>query len=125
MSKKLGLVVDDSKVVRKFGRRILEGRGFRVEEATDGQDALEKASKNKPDLILLDWNMPIMDGITFLRKYREVPANHSTIVIFCTTENDASHMQEGMSAGASEYVMKPFDDEIIKTKLVQTGLMEV
>ena len=125
MSNKLGLVVDDSKVVRKFGRRILEGLGFDVVEAADGQEALDRSGENKPDLVLLDWNMPVMDGITFLRKYRENPDNSSTIVIFCTTENDMQHMQEGIQAGANEYVMKPFDDEIIKTKLIQTGLMEL
>jgi two-component system chemotaxis response regulator CheY len=119
----VGLVVDDSKVVRKFGRRILEELSIEVFEAEDGKDGLEKCELNKPDVILLDWNMPIMDGITFLKEMRKNADYASIIVIFCTTENDFTKIQEAMLAGANEYIMKPFDSEIVKTKLIQTGVI--
>lgn len=119
----VGLVVDDSKVVRKFGRRILEELSIEVFEAEDGKDGLEKCASNRPDVILLDWNMPVMDGITFLKEMRKNADYASIIVIFCTTENDFTKIQEAMSAGANEYIMKPFDSEIVKTKLIQTGVI--
>ncbi|MBL8642050.1 MAG: response regulator [Alphaproteobacteria bacterium] len=118
------LVVDDSRVVRKVARRILEELGFVCEEAEDGQLAYEFCSKNMPDAILLDWNMPVMSGIEFLEKLRSMPSGQSPKVVFCTTENDMAHIQRAITAGANEYIMKPFDTEIIKSKFIQIGLIE-
>jgi two-component system chemotaxis response regulator CheY len=117
------LVVDDSRVVRKVARRILEAHGCTVAEAGDGQQALDACRAGLPDFVLLDWNMPVMDGITFLRALRvEFGPDHPT-VIFCTTENDMSHIEMAISSGAQEYIMKPFDEEILMGKLGQAGLL--
>ncbi len=118
------LVVDDSRVVRKVARRILEDLRFNCEEAEDGQQAFEFCSKSMPEVILLDWNMPVMSGIEFLEKLRQMPTGDSPRVVFCTTENDMSHIQRAMMAGANEYIMKPFDTDIIRSKFIQIGLIE-
>jgi two-component system chemotaxis response regulator CheY len=118
------LVVDDSRVVRKVARRIVEELGFTCEEAEDGQKAYEACAKSMPDAILLDWNMPVMSGIEFLEKLRPMPNGKNPKVVFCTTENDMSHIQRAMNAGADEYIMKPFDSEIIQTKFIQIGLID-
>lgn len=120
---KLCLVVDDSKVIRKVARRILEELQFTVEEAVDGQDALDSCERNLPDVILLDWNMPVMDGLEFLKTIRAQDGVEQPVVVFCTTENDMSHIRAAMEAGANEYIMKPFDREIIEAKFTQVGIM--
>ncbi len=117
------LVVDDSRVVRKVARRILEANGFAVVEAGDGQQALESCRAAMPDGVLLDWNMPVMDGITFLRNLRAEFGPDQPPVIFCTTENDMSHIEAAIGQGAQEYIMKPFDEEILTGKLAQVGLL--
>jgi two-component system chemotaxis response regulator CheY len=117
------LVVDDSRVVRKVARRIAEDLGFQCSEAEDGQKAYEACQTGMPDAILLDWNMPVMTGIEFLVKLRQMPNGQSPKVIFCTTENDMSQIQKAIQAGANEYIMKPFDSEIIQSKFIQIGLL--
>lgn len=117
------LVVDDSKVVRMVARRILQGLEFEITEAEDGQKALEACEQQLPDAILLDWNMPVMNGIEFLRALRKMPGGDGPIVVFCTTENDLQHIQEAITSGANEYIMKPFDSDIIATKFQQVGLL--
>lgn len=117
------LVVDDSKVVRMVARRILQELAFDIEEAADGQQALEACQRRLPDAILLDWNMPVMNGIEFLRALRKMPGGDAPIVVFCTTENDLQHIQEAITSGANEYIMKPFDSDIIATKFQQVGLL--
>lgn len=117
------LVVDDSRVVRKVARRIVEDLGFSCEEAEDGQKAYDFCAQQMPDAILLDWNMPVMSGIEFLEKLRQMSGGQTPKVVFCTTENDMAHIQRAMSAGANEYIMKPFDSEIIESKFSQIGLI--
>lgn len=118
------LIVDDSATVRRIIRGMLEGFGFSCDEAADGQLALDYCRKLMPDFIMLDWNMPVMNGIEFLRHLNQEPKNKDPVVIFCTTESDFSFIQEALSEGASEYVMKPFDKEVIGLKLVQLGLLD-
>ena len=118
------LVVDDSKVVRMVARKILEELGFAVSEAEDGQVALDMRMQSMPDVVLLDWNMPVMSGIEYLRALRVTDEGKKPIVVFCTTENDMSHIQEGIAAGVNEYIMQPFDSDIIQSKFVQTGVLE-
>ena len=115
------LVVDDSRVIRKVSRHILETLGFQVEEAEHGQDALTQCDKSMPDVILLDWNMPVMSGIEFITKLRARPDGAQPKVVFCTTENDVAHIREAIDAGADEYVMKPFDHETLQIKLQLVG----
>lgn len=117
------LVVDDSRVVRKVARRIVEDIGFTCDEAEDGQKAYEACLEGMPEMILLDWNMPVMTGIEFLEKLRQMDNGTYPKVIFCTTENDMSHIQRAINSGADEYIMKPFDSEIIESKLKQIGLI--
>lgn len=117
------LVVDDSKVVRMVARKILEGMNFVIDEAEDGKVAMDYCMNKMPDAILLDWNMPVMSGIDFLRHLRKMEGGQVPVVVFCTTENDLAHIQEAIEAGANEYIMKPFDGEIIESKFSQVGLL--
>lgn len=117
------LIVDDSKVIRMVARKILEELEFETDEAADGQQAVDQCNKKMPDAILLDWNMPVKSGIDFLRDLRAMPGGDAPIVVFCTTENDIEHIQEAIEAGANEYIMKPFDSEIIRAKFSQVGLL--
>jgi two-component system chemotaxis response regulator CheY len=117
------LIVDDSKVVRMVARKILEGLGFRIEEAEDGEKALEACKRAMPDAVLLDWNMPVKSGLEFLQELRAMPDGVQPVVMFCTTENDMAHIQAAIGAGANEYIMKPFDSEIIQSKFSQVGLI--
>jgi two-component system, chemotaxis family, chemotaxis protein CheY len=84
---------------------------------------MEACAREMPDAILLDWNMPVMTGIEFLRRLRKMAGGDAPKVVFCTTENDLAHIQEALSAGANEYIMKPFDSDIIQTKFAQVGLI--
>ncbi|WP_019903125.1 response regulator [Methylobacterium sp. 77] len=115
------LIVDDSAVIRKVARRILETMNFKVGEAEDGAKALVVCIESMPDVILLDWNMPTMDGYEFLRALRQTPGGAAPKVLFCTTENDVGAIARALHAGADEYIMKPFDREIVTAKLEQVG----
>ena len=115
------LVVDDSSVIRKVARRILEGLDFSIIEAEDGEKAMEACKRELPDAVLLDWNMPVMDGLEFLRNMRMMPGGDKPKVVFCTTENDVAHIREAIDAGADEYVMKPFDHDTLQIKLQLVG----
>ncbi|MDX1489195.1 MAG: response regulator [Acidiferrobacterales bacterium] len=117
------LIVDDSKVIRMVARKILEDLDFAIQEAEDGKEALDACQDSMPDAILLDWNMPVMTGIDFLRELRKTEGGDAPIVVFCTTENDMDHIREAMGAGANEYIMKPFDSDIIQAKFSQVGLL--
>jgi two-component system chemotaxis response regulator CheY len=117
------LLVDDSRVIRKVARRILESLQFSCAEAADGVEALAYCRAGMPDAVLLDWNMPAMNGIDFLRQLRREPGGDEPIVVFCTTENDVAHIVEALDAGANEYIMKPFDGDIIESKFTLAGLV--
>ena len=116
------LIVDDSKVIRKVARHILEALDFSVSEAGDGREALTHCRQTCPDVILLDWNMPVMSGIEFLRLLRQRGHSDQPKVVFCTTENDMAHIRAALEAGADEYVMKPFDRETLASKLRIVGM---
>ncbi len=116
------LIVDDSRVIRKVSRHILETLDFRVDEAENGQEGVDRCKEQMPDVVLLDWNMPVMTGIEFIVLLRKQPGGDRPKVIFCTTENDVAHIREAISAGADEYVMKPFDQETLQMKLQLVGM---
>lgn len=122
MGMKSCLIVDDSKVIRKVARHILETLDFAVDEAEDGREALARVDARMPDVILLDWNMPVMSGMEFLRNLRQSPHAVQPKVVFCTTENDIGHIRAAIEAGADEYVMKPFDRETLHSKLQIVGV---
>jgi two-component system chemotaxis response regulator CheY len=119
------LVVDDSGVVRKIARRILEEMGFNIIEAEDGAKALDACKTAMPEAVLLDWNMPVMDGYEFLGHLRRMPGGDAPKVVFCTTENDMDHISRALHAGANEYIMKPFDKDIVAAKFQEVGLIEL
>jgi two-component system chemotaxis response regulator CheY len=116
------LVVDDSRVIRKVARRILEDLGFEVIEAGDGAEALARCRGMMPDAVLLDWNMPVMTGPDFLKRLRMEAGGHAPKVVFCSVENDLGRIQEALDCGADEYIMKPFDGEILASKFAAVGL---
>jgi two-component system chemotaxis response regulator CheY len=112
------LIVDDSSVVRKVARRILEDMDFIVDEAEDGQEAFDKCRQEMPDAILLDWQMPIMGGIEFLKLLRAYVGGHTPRVIYCVTENDIGQLALAKKAGANDIMMKPFDRDILEAKFM-------
>lgn len=116
------LIVDDSAVIRKVARRIFENLQFRTAEAEDGKAALDACRNSMPDVILLDWSMPVMDGYEFLRELRKMPEGRDAKVVFCISENDAGRIVRAMHAGADDYMMKPFDQEIVRSKFQELGL---
>ncbi len=117
------LVVDDSRTIRSIARRILEANGFDVTEAADGRLALESCRAALPDCVLLDWNMPVMNGIEFLVALRAEFGPDKPIVVLCTTETEMDNIAQAIASGAQEYIMKPFDAEILLGKLAQAGAM--
>ena len=117
------LIVDDSRVVRTVAGRIIQYLSFEVSEAANGAEALEKCRKHMPDAILLDWNMPVMNGLDFLRALRREEGGKDPVVVFCTNENNAEHIGEAIRSGANEYIMKPFDADIVQSKFAEVGLV--
>lgn len=118
------LLVDDAKNVRFICGSIVRSCGFETLEAENGQEALEVVRAHPDiDVVLLDWNMPVMDGLSFLKKLRAEPLPTQPHVVMCTTENEFERIAEAMQAGANEYIMKPFTDEIIREKLEEIGAL--
>lgn len=119
------LLVDDSRAVRMAGRRIVSAIGLEVLEAENGQEALQMVRQHAVDVVLLDWNMPIMNGLEFLQTLRAAADISQPTVIMCTTENDMPRIIEAMQSGADEYIMKPFTEDIVRGKLQETGVIAV
>lgn len=117
------LLVDDSKTMRNIVKGVLTTLGVTaVEEAGDGQDALSRVEAFGPDLILLDWNMPVMDGITFVKTYRG--KKKTTPIIMVTTEAEKSRVMEAIQAGVNNYAVKPFTPESL-SKIIQATMAKV
>ena len=115
------LVVDDSRVIRTVARRIMEGLSYSVAEAEDGMTALRACRECMPDLILLDWNLPSMKGLDFVKSVRGQANGGRPVILFCTTESDPDEIAGAMAAGANEYLLKPFDGTQIRAKLAEIG----
>jgi two-component system chemotaxis response regulator CheY len=118
------LIIDDSRAMRAILKRILVGVGFNVSEAANGQEALDQL-RLKPDIAiaLVDWNMPVMNGYDFVKTVRSDPGNHHIWLMMVTTETEMARVVKAMAAGANEYVMKPFTDDVIVEKLRLLGLL--
>ena len=118
------LVVDDSRAVRMIIGRTLRELGYEVFEAANGLEALAVIAVEKSEvrLVLVDWNMPEMNGLDLLKKLREDPDLASLVVVMVTTETELDHMTEALTAGANEYVMKPFTKDILIEKLQMVGI---
>lgn len=110
------LIVDDSSVVRKVARRLLEDLDYVVEEAEDGQEAYDKCRQEMPDAILVDWQMPIMSGLEFIKLLRAYVGGEKPHVVYCTVENDIGAIAMALKAGADDYMMKPFDRRVLESK---------
>ena len=117
------LIVDDSRVVRKVAARIIRDLNFNIHEAGNGAEALESCRAKMPDAILLDWNMPVMNGLDFVRALRREDGGKQPLVVFCSIENDAEHINEAIRSGADEFIMKPFDADILESKFAEVGLV--
>ena len=117
------LVVDDSRAIRMILSRILQEMGFEVHEAGNGREGLQVLEAQKPgmELILTDWNMPEMNGLEFVKQVRHRPEFSSVPIVMVTTETEVEQMGAALEAGATEYVMKPFNKEILVEKLHMIG----
>eukprot|EP01037_Dinobryon_pediforme_P026018 gene26018-28396_t len=118
------LIVDDSRVIRKVARAILEKLHFETCEAENGEDAIALCRRQLPDGILLDSNMPVMNGYDFVRELRRMPAGREPKVVFCASEHDAGQIARALHAGADTHVLKPFEKSTIRETLMQVGLMD-
>jgi two-component system chemotaxis response regulator CheY len=119
------LLVDDSATMRRIQKTQVNGLGITdIVEAGDGSEALIKLQENMPvDIIMLDWNMPVMDGFEFLKELRQMEGGNAPKVVFCTTENDIAQIAKALKAGANEYIMKPFDRDIVEAKFAEAGIL--
>lgn len=125
MATKQALIIDDSRTMRSILRRVLTGLGFECREAGDGQQALDALRAGPlPDVCLIDWNMPVMDGYTFVTSVRAEPAWRGITLMMVTTESAHSQVVRALAAGAHEYVIKPFTADGITDKLRLLGLVE-
>ncbi|MEP7007121.1 MAG: response regulator [Sphingomonas bacterium] len=115
------LLVDDSRVMRMVASRIIANLGYVVTEAENGQEALLRCQAVMPDLILLDWEMPVMTGVQFVAALRQLDGGVTPKVVFCTSKSDAPDIHKGIDAGADEYVTKPFDEATLLAKLQRIG----
>jgi len=113
------LVVDDSDVIRKVARRVLEDMNYLVLEAESGEDAIEQCRKAMPDIILLDWHMPGMSGHDVMAALKSVACDRQPLIVYCTTENDPADLARAFSGGAGAYLMKPFNRVILKAKIAE------
>jgi two-component system, chemotaxis family, chemotaxis protein CheY len=113
------LIVDDSRVIRTIARRLFEELHFATGEAEDGVGALRACREKMPDLILLDWSMPGMTGVEFVRGLRAQPDGGRPVILISLTEVDTLEVAQAVSAGINDYVMKPFDRAILAAKLAE------
>lgn len=113
------LLVDDSQTMRSITRSVLSAIGpHEVEEACDGREALEKLAAFAPELILCDWNMPVMDGLEFVQTVRRT--DQCTPIIMVTTESEISRMMQAIRAGVNHYVVKPFTPDLLRKRIQET-----
>jgi two-component system chemotaxis response regulator CheY len=118
------LIVDDSRFVRSILRGLLEERGIECAEAVDGQAGLDRLNAGAPfDLALVDWNMPVVDGLEMLKRLRAEGFSQIKVMMV-TTEAENDFITRALDAGADEYLMKPFDDQALNEKLALLGLVE-
>lgn len=116
---KLCLVIDDSKVVRKVAGCLLNNFGYDVLEADNGQKALEICNANMPDVILLDWHMPLMDGHEFLAVFGRTVRSKKPHIVYATTDLDPTDISKAIAAGADDYILKPYDQASFNAKFEQ------
>lgn len=121
------MVIDDSRAVRLILRRIVTGLNFDVVEAGNGREAMDRLEELEavPELALIDWNMPEMNGLEFIRAVRKIPEYRPMWLMMCTTESEHSQVVRALAAGAHEYMTKPFTTETLHQKLAYLGLVSL
>lgn len=117
------IIADDSKIIRMLLVKIMENFGFEVHEAEDGEEVLELVLEQEPELVICDWNLPVMDGIDVLYKLRSDKKITQPKFMFCSLVTDTSKMRQALDGGADDFVMRPFDEDIIASKLAILGLL--
>jgi len=117
------LVVDDSRVIRRVATKIVQDLGFDVEEAENGRKALNACAIRMPDVLLIDTDMPDLGGIDTVGALRQMPGGKKAVVVFCATENEPAYIRQALEAGGNEYIMKPFDSEIVRSKFLLLDLL--
>lgn len=123
------MIIDDSRAMRSILRRIVTDLGFETSEAGHGQEALDlleaaEVTQTIPELCLIDWNMPVMDGYTFIQRVRANPRWRNITLMMVTTESEQGQIVRALAAGAHEYVIKPFTPDAIVDKLDMLGLVQ-
>ena len=117
------IIADDSKIMRMLLRKIIENFGFEVSEAEDGEDVLEQCVTFQPDLIISDWNLPLIDGIDVLYKIRLDRKIKQPKFMFCSYVSEAAIIRQAIDGGADDFIMRPFDEDIIAGKLAILGMI--
>jgi len=117
------LIVEDSEVIRKVARRIMNNLDFEAIEVANGQEALDTCELKLPEMILLDWHMPVMGGMEFLQSFRPVFKKKRPYILFCATDNNKMELARAITMGANDYVLKPYDRESLKAKIREAGLI--
>ena len=118
------IIADDSKIIRMVLSKIFNNLGFSVLEAEDGEEVLTLCEKEEPSLIIMDWRLPIIDGIDVLYKIRGEYKFRQPRIIFCSSMIEPDRIREALDGGADDYLMKPFDEEIIVSKLKILGMIK-
>ncbi|MCB2065146.1 MAG: response regulator [Erythrobacter sp.] len=116
------LVVDDSRVIRKLASAIMQRLGYAVVEAENGEEALARCRLQMPAVVVTDWQMPVMSGLEFVSALRQMPEARGTKVVFCTSKGEVTDIHAGITAGADDYLVKPFDEAMVKAKMAKLGL---
>ncbi len=117
------LIADDSQIIRMVLAKIFSNFGFEVEVAEDGDEVIEKCLAMEPDIVVMDWWLPVIDGIDVLYKIRNDKRIRQPRIVFCSSNANPEKISEALQGGADDYLMKPFDEEIIKSKLIILGLL--
>ena len=123
MSNKYCLIVDDSEIIRRVTKQMLNGLRFDTGEAVDAMDAVTRCRAAMPDAILLDWSLPEVSGIDCLQALRKLPDGEKPIILYCTTENDPVEFKRARTAGATDVLVKPYDRATLSRKLAEAGLI--
>jgi two-component system, chemotaxis family, chemotaxis protein CheY len=123
MSNKFCLIVDDSDIIRRVTKQLLNGLRFDTGEAVDAMEAVASCRTTMPDAILLDWSLPEVSGIECLQALRKLPSGDKPAIFYCTTENDPVEFKRARAAGATDVLVKPYDRETLSQKLADAGLV--
>jgi two-component system chemotaxis response regulator CheY len=118
------LVVEDSAVVRQIAVRIVQGMGMTTREAASAAEGVELCKAERPDVVLLDWDLPSMAALDFLRGVGSFEPDKRPVIILCATEHDPQQFVLAKAAGAAHYILKPFDKETIAAKFAEIGVVE-